>query len=229
LGFCFCGLFFVLYNIAVGYTTAARASLALSTLPLQTMVVGAILGVEAVTARKSAGVCIAVIGVSAALASGLSGAPPDAWRGEIIMADAVPCLAFYNVWSRPFIERSSALGFLTVGMGSGAVHFILFGLLTGRVVVVGSFGPSQWVAGIYLGVGGGVSSPSSTNVRAYHTSQWPGEPRDRDGLDMRDHRFDNFPGATTGLRATADSRRARSRREAGQDVRDFADCARVDW
>src|SRR6266852_4140602 len=39
LGVCFFGLFFVLYNVAVGYTTAARASLALSTLPLQTMVV----------------------------------------------------------------------------------------------------------------------------------------------------------------------------------------------
>src|SRR3954470_18129267 len=32
LGICFFGLFFVLYNIAVSYTTAARASLALSTL-----------------------------------------------------------------------------------------------------------------------------------------------------------------------------------------------------
>src|SRR3954451_8313981 len=37
LGLCFFGLFFVLYNIAVSFTTAARARLALSTLPLQTM------------------------------------------------------------------------------------------------------------------------------------------------------------------------------------------------
>jgi drug/metabolite transporter (DMT)-like permease len=29
-------------------------------------------------------------------------------------------MAFYNVWSRPFMQRSSALGFLTVGMGAGA-------------------------------------------------------------------------------------------------------------
>jgi drug/metabolite transporter (DMT)-like permease len=54
LGFCFFGVFFILYNIAVGYTTAARASLALSTLPLQTMIVGAILGVEPLTMRKFA-------------------------------------------------------------------------------------------------------------------------------------------------------------------------------
>lgn len=155
LGLCFFGLFFVLYNIAVSYTTAARASLALSTLPLQTMLVGALLGIEPLTARKSAGVGIAVLGVFAALASGLSDAPAGAWRGELIMTGAVLCMAFYNVWSRPFIQRSSALGFLTVGMGTGAAALIMFGLLSGRAAVVGSFGTSQWVAGIYLGVGGG--------------------------------------------------------------------------
>ena len=54
----------------VGYTTAARASLALSTLPLQTMVVGALLGIEPLTLRKSLGVGIAMLGVFAALATG---------------------------------------------------------------------------------------------------------------------------------------------------------------
>jgi len=155
LGLCFFGLFFVFYNMAVSYTTAARASLALSTLPLQTMIVGALLGIERLTARKSAGVCVAVLGVLAALGSGLSAAPPEAWRGELIMMGAVLCMAFYNVWSRPFIERSSALGFLAVGMGAGAAALILVGLLTNRVAVLSSFGAPQWIAGVYLGVGGG--------------------------------------------------------------------------
>lgn len=155
LGLCFFGLFFVLYNIAVGYTTAARASLALSTLPLQTMVVGALLGIEPLTARKTLGVCVAFIGVLAALASGLSAAPASAWRGELIMTGAVLCMAFYNVWSRPFMQRSSALGFLTVGMGAGALALIAIGVLTHRVEVLGSFAAPQWIAGIYLGVGGG--------------------------------------------------------------------------
>lgn len=155
LGICFFGLFFLLYNIAIGYTTAARASLALSTLPLQTMAVGALLGIERLTARKATGVCIAVLGVLAALASGLSAAPPDAWYGELIMNGAVLCMAFYNVLSRPFIQRSSALGFLAVGMGSGAAVLIVAGLVTGRVSVLASFGAPQWIAGIYLGVGGG--------------------------------------------------------------------------
>jgi drug/metabolite transporter (DMT)-like permease len=155
LGFCFFGVFFVLYNIAMTYTTAARASLALATLPLHTMVVGALLGIEPLTLRKSVGVGIAVLGVVAALASGLSTAPLGAWRGELIMTGAVLCMAFYNVWSRPFMQRSSALGFLTVGMGTGAAALILVGSLTGSVATLSHLTPPQWIAGVYLGIAGG--------------------------------------------------------------------------
>jgi EamA-like transporter family. len=119
------------------------------------MVIAALLGIEPLTARKTTGVCVAMLGVVAALAYGLSAAPSGAWRGELIMTGAVMCMAFYNVWSRPFIQRSSALGFLTVGMGAGAAALILVGLLTGRVASLGSFGAPQWIAGVYLGAGGG--------------------------------------------------------------------------
>jgi drug/metabolite transporter (DMT)-like permease len=155
LGFAFYGLFFILYNLSVSYTTAARASLALSTLPLQTMIVGALLGIEALSWRKTIGVSIAVLGVCAALASGLARAPAGAWRGELLMAGAVLCMAFYNVYSRPFIQRSSALGFLAVGMGAGAIVLVIVGLLTGRLAVLQAFGQAQWLAGLYLGVAGG--------------------------------------------------------------------------
>ena len=103
LGLCFFGLFFVLYNIAVSYTTAARASLALSTLPLQTMVVGALLGIEPLTERKSLASASHASAFSPRWHSGLPAAPPGAWRGELIMIGAVLCMSFYNVWSRPFI------------------------------------------------------------------------------------------------------------------------------
>src|SRR4051794_16661919 len=152
LGFAFFGVFFVLYNIAMSYTTAARASLALATLPLHTMMVGAILGIEPLTKRKSIGVGIAVLGVIAALATGLSAAPPGAWRGELIMTAAVLCMAFYNVWSRPFIQRSSALGFLTVGMGTGAAALVLVGSLTGSVAALSQFSTPQWIKAATLPV-----------------------------------------------------------------------------
>src|SRR4051812_47227525 len=119
------------------------------------MLIGALLGIEPLTMRKSIGVGIAVLGVIAALASGLSAAPAGAWRGELIMTGAVLCMAFYNVWSRPFIRRSSALGYLTVGMGTGAAALIAVGALTGSVATLSHLTTPQWIAGIYLGVGGG--------------------------------------------------------------------------
>ena len=155
LGLSFFGVFFILYNIALGFTTAARASLALSTLPLQTMLAGALFGMEKLTARKSVGVCVAMAGVLGALASGLSAAPPGAWRGELIMVGAVLCMAVYNVFSRPFIQRSSALGFLAVGMGTGASALLIAGGMTGSAAVLLRFDTAEWIAGIYLGAAGG--------------------------------------------------------------------------
>lgn len=155
LGFAFFGLFFILYNLALGYTTAARASLALATLPLQTMLVGALLGHEALSARKAAGVTLAMAGVAAALGSGLAYAPDGAWRGEAIMIGAALCMAVYSVLSRPFIARASALGFLAAGMGVGAGALLVFALAAGHLQVLSAFGPREWLAGLYLGIGGG--------------------------------------------------------------------------
>jgi drug/metabolite transporter (DMT)-like permease len=158
LGLMFFAFFFILYNLSLAFTTAARGSLALSTLPVATMAVGAALGVEALTRRKTAGVLIAVAGVAFALLSGLAQAPPGAWRGDLIMIGATLCMALYNVWSRPFISRSSALGFLTLGMAAGAVCLVLLALLRGGFAATAGFEAPQWFAVIYLGAFGGAAA-----------------------------------------------------------------------
>jgi drug/metabolite transporter (DMT)-like permease len=154
LGLLFFAIFPVLYNLAIAYTTAARASLALSTLPLLTMLVAAGLRIEPLTWRKSAGVLIAIAGVAAALAAGLAGAPPGAWRGDLLMVAGAFCMALYNVWSRPFIARSSPLTFLTAGMGIGAACLIVLAAAGGGLAASGAFGAPQWAAVLFMGVFG---------------------------------------------------------------------------
>ena len=155
LGFCFFGLFFIFYNIAIGHTTAARASLALSTLPLQTMIVGAILRVEPFTIRKTLGVAIAMVGVLGALAAGLPIAPDGAWIGELTMTGAVLCMAFYNVLSRPFMRyRARWLPHRWHGLGAARLS------LSARdrpCRGLDAFAAPQWFAGVYLGVGGALA------------------------------------------------------------------------
>ncbi len=75
LGMLFFFFFPLLFNASLIFTTAARGALALSTLPLLTMVVGAALGSEALTVRKSRAWSIAMLGVALALLSGLTSAP----------------------------------------------------------------------------------------------------------------------------------------------------------
>jgi drug/metabolite transporter (DMT)-like permease len=155
LGFMFYGVFFVLYNVALGFTTVARGTLALSTLPLMTMIVGRVLGIELLGVRKTTGVVIAMLGVGMALAAGLRDAPEGAWRGDLIMAAATLCMAVYNVSSRPFIQRSSALGFLTAGMAVGGGALVVISLASGRAAALAGFGARDWIAALYLAAGGG--------------------------------------------------------------------------
>jgi len=155
LGILYFALFFVLYNQSLEMTTAARGSLALSTLPLVTMIVAALLGKERMTARKTLGVLIAVGGAAAALLSGLGEAPPGAWRGDLLMLGATLIMAFYTVWSRPFMERSSRLGFLAAGMGFGSAASALLAWERGGWALTQSFGTAQWAAVAFIGLAGG--------------------------------------------------------------------------
>lgn len=155
LGLLFFALFPILFNASLIYTTAARGALALSTLPLLTLLVGALLGVEQLTLRKTLGVLIAMSGVALALLSNLATVPEGAWRGDLLMIGAALCMALYNVWSRPFIRRSGPIPFATAGMGVGALCLIIVSAARGGFAPLAAFDMPQWSAVAYLGVFGG--------------------------------------------------------------------------
>lgn len=151
LGLLFFALFPILFNASLIFTTAARGALALSTLPLLTMVVGAALGSETMTWRKSAGVLVAMAGVALALLSGLSSAPPGAWRGDLLMIAAALCMALYSIWSKALVRRSGPIPFTTMAMGVGAAALIAMAGLCGSFAPVRAFEAPQWLAAVYLG------------------------------------------------------------------------------
>jgi drug/metabolite transporter (DMT)-like permease len=155
LGLLFFAIFPGLFNASLLFTTSARAALALSTLPLLTLVAGAALGVEALTGRKTVGVLIATAGVAIALLSDLASAPAGAWRGDLLMVGAAFCMALYNVWSKPFIKRSGPIPFATMGMAVGALVLVIVSLSRGGFAPAAGFQSSQWLAIAYLGIFGG--------------------------------------------------------------------------
>ena len=158
LGVMYFAVFFFIYNVALRYTTAARGSLALSTLPLVTMLVAAALGRESLSRRKSAGVLLAVAGVATALGLGLADAPEGAWRGDLIMVSGTLIMALYSIWAAPLMQRSSRLGFLAAGMGFGSAVSVLIAWQRGGLAKIAEFAPGQWAAVIMLGLIGGAAA-----------------------------------------------------------------------
>lgn len=151
LGLLFFAAFPILFNASLIFTTAARGALALSTLPLLTMVVGAALGSEPLTVRKTTGVLVTILGVALALLTGLASAPWGAWRGDLLMVAAALCMALYSIWSKPYIRRSGPIPFTTLAMAAGAAVLITASLVRGSFAPVADFGVSQWFGAIYLG------------------------------------------------------------------------------
>lgn len=154
LGILFFVLFPILFNASLIFTTAARGALALSTLPLLSLVIAAALGAEALTWRKSTGVMIATLGVAVALLSDLTSAPSGAWRGDLLMMAAALCMALYGIWSKPLIRRSSPIAFTTMSMAAGAACLGLLSCIRGSFAPVAGLGTPQWLAVSYLGAFG---------------------------------------------------------------------------
>jgi drug/metabolite transporter (DMT)-like permease len=154
LGLLFFAAFPILFNASLIFTTAARGALALSTLPLLTMAIGAALGSEQLTLRKTTGVLVTITGVALALLSGLSAAPEGAWRGDLLMVAAALCMALYSIWSKPFIRRAGAIPFTTMAMAAGAACLTLAAFVRGSFAPVAAFGAPQWIGAIYLGAFG---------------------------------------------------------------------------
>src|SRR6266702_2823197 len=67
---------------------------------------------------------------------------------------AALCMAFYGIWSKPFIARSGPISFTTVAIGVGAACLILISYWNGRFAAVAAFGMPQWLAAVYLGAFG---------------------------------------------------------------------------
>ena len=152
LGLLFFGLFPLLFNASLIFTTAARGALALSTLPLLTLAVAASLGIEPLTRRKTIGVLIAMGGVALALASGLAVAPPRAWLGDLLMMAAALCMALFSVWSKSLIQRSGPTRFTAMAMAAGALALLGLSGASGGLQRLAEAQPAHWLAFAYVGL-----------------------------------------------------------------------------
>ncbi|ROQ01415.1 drug/metabolite transporter (DMT)-like permease [Stella humosa] len=149
------GVLIALINIGLAHIPAGRASLVFATFPLLTMLVAALLGRERLTAGKSAGVLVTILGVGLALADRLDGAAGIGWFGEGMVLAAALCGAVCTVLYRPHVARYGALPVGAVAMLASVAFLALPALGEGILGAVPQIGWGGWAAILFIGVGSG--------------------------------------------------------------------------
>lgn len=113
-------------------TTAARGALVFATLPLTTILIGALFRVERLTLRKFIGIAIAITGTSVVLGESVAEAAPDALRGDGFMFLAILCAAIFNVFSTRYFVRYGSLAVVSLTMTFGSAVLFALAIMFGN-------------------------------------------------------------------------------------------------
>jgi drug/metabolite transporter (DMT)-like permease len=156
LGIALFGVFPYTYATALHYAPASRGALVFATAPLLTLVIAALLRVEAFTRLKLAGALLALAGVLLTFGRrALAEEGGTLWTGELFMLVTVLIGASYNVLSRRYLLKYSARLLVVYFMGAGALFLAPFAALRIGMTGLPDLTLAGWGAVLFTGTCGG--------------------------------------------------------------------------
>ncbi len=156
LGALFFGLFPWVFSLSLQYTPAARGAIGLATIPIQTLIVAALFGREALTRYKILGVGLAFTGILVVFGPEvMNDLNSEHLFGDGLMLFGAFNAAIYSVFSRPLLERYGSSFVTTVAVLFGVLALFPATLVSGSIEAWPSFTAKGWVAVIFLGTIGG--------------------------------------------------------------------------
>ena len=155
-GAVFYGIFPWAFSAALQYTSAARGAIGLATLPIQTLIVAAVLGKEVLTRSKLLSVALAFAGI--ALVFG-----PEALRvdgsnyliGDGLMLFGAFSAAVASVLGRSILAAHGPLFVTAVAMMFGVAALLPFAIADGAFLRLPELSYHGWLAVLFLGTVGG--------------------------------------------------------------------------
>lgn len=142
-----------LFSAGFEYVGAARGAIMLSTMPIQTMLIAAVIGRERVTLRKALGMGLGVAGVAVALWSDAGIAAPDAWKGDLMLCAAAFVTALNSVMVGPYLMRYSVLTVSLVATIVGAGLLGVTAFWSGELGDIARLSPRGWAALAFFAAG----------------------------------------------------------------------------
>lgn len=156
LGLLMFGAFPFFMARALEDTTAARGGLLFATMPVITIVLGALFKVERMTLLKISGVLLATLGAALALGERAGTAAPNALRGDLYMFAGIFCSSTFNVFAQPYLKRYGSVAVLVYTMIAGVIGLTIMGVIFANPFSGGlDFGLDVWRVVLLLAIPGG--------------------------------------------------------------------------
>lgn len=150
------GLFGVALNqlcfvVGLGYTTVAHASIIISLGPILVLLIAAARKQEALTARKIAGMAVAITGV--ALLKTLqdnAGPARPTWFGDLFIFLSTLSFALFTVFGKPVTRRHSSTTVNTIAYVGGAIALAPLTIWQAWAHPLSGISATGWVCAAYM-------------------------------------------------------------------------------
>lgn len=157
LGIAQFGILIALLNYGLQYIPAARGALIFATFPFLTMVLAALLRAEPLSAFKTLGVALTILGVGLALGQKLAAAAGGGgWIGELAVFGSALTGALCSVFYRPYLERYSTLPVSAFAMLASVFFLAIPAAAEGFFAAPPRFTAAGWAAVGFIGVSSGI-------------------------------------------------------------------------
>ena len=150
-------LLVIFLNVGLQFISSTRAALLFATMPLITMAAAAMLGREALTRGKTAGVVLTIIGVAATLGENLlvDGGAGE-WLGVLAVLTSALCGALCSVFYRPYLARYPTLPLAALAMLASVVFLLAAAGMEGVFTRPLHLSATAWATIVFIGVSSGL-------------------------------------------------------------------------
>ena len=157
LGFLQYGIFQFLINTGLQHIPASRGAVIFSLIPILTMTVADIAGMERLTIRKITAAALSVAGVAIALGDKAFAAEASVagWTGETLFFAGVCCGATYNVFANRMLRGYPVLPFTVMVVLCGVLTLVPFVAVEGEFRHLPELGALGWGVVAFLSLPAG--------------------------------------------------------------------------
>lgn len=144
------GLFGWFFSAGFTYVSAARGTIVMATMPIQTLMIAALVGRERFTLVKFAGTILGTAGVIVTLWGDTVTAGPESWKGDLLLFGAGFVTALNSVLVGPYLRRYSVF---SVSLLATLVGCLLLGavwLTTGAYAEIATLSRRGWLVILYF-------------------------------------------------------------------------------